>query len=294
LDAEASARREAAIAKEALATAKEALAAAIEQQAKALSASRAKQLQADVYAEAVRATPALGSAIAKAQQAVQSKSLVYLQYADPSQKAMMARLAAQLDRAGYAAPGSELVRVAPARPDLRYFRKDDADDAVTLAELLTRWNFGPLRPVLVEGYGAQPKQRQFEIWLARSDAAEIDRLLKQIDAPGADERKAAGQQLQDRYTASPPAIAAALALLRPERVDALSINGRINVLYFLTRTAPLAWDPAWAGSAREIAERTLARGNAGDQTKAELERLTRLLDAVRAGEAAPPVANRLS
>ena len=262
-----------------------------EEQAKALNASRAKQLQADVYADAVRATPALGNAIAKAQQAVQSKALVYLQYADPGQKVMMARLAGQLDRAGYVAPGSELVRVAPARPDLRYFRKGDADDAMALAEMLKRWNFGPLRPVLVEGYGAQTKQRQFEIWLARPDAAEIDRLLQQINAPGADERKAAGQQLQDRYIASPTAIAAALALLRPERVGALSVNGRINVLYFLTRTAPLAWDPAWADSAREIAERVLAQGNAGDQTKAELERLIRLLDAVRAGEAAPPAAN---
>lgn len=275
--AEVDAKREAAVAKEALAQARA-----------AQSEAAAVQRQLTV---AERSAPELRAAVEQAQQAqqaVQNKSLVYLQYADAGQKEMMTRLAAQLGKAGYAAPGSERVSAVPSRMELRYFRRDDAAAVAALAELLKRWNFGSLRPVLVEGYGAQVKQRQFEIWLARPDAAEIDRLLTQLDAPGADERKAAGQQLQDRYTASPAAIAAALALLRPERVDALSVNGRINLLYFLTRSAPLAWDPAWAAAARETAERVLARGNAGEQTKTELERLLRLLDAVSAGQAAVP------
>lgn len=258
----------------------------------ALTMANSAQRQLDVvYRAAESNTPDLRAVVQQAQQveqAMQSKSLVYLQYADASQKEIMARLAAQLGKAGYSTPGSELVRVAPARSDLRYFRKDDADDAATLAELLKRWNFGSLRPVLVKGYGAQLKQRQFEIWLARPDPAEIERLLGQLDASGSDERKAAGQQLQDFYTASPQAIAAALALLRPERIDALSVNGRINLLYFLTRTAPLAWDPAWAAGAREAVERMLARSNVGEQTRAELKRALRLLDAVSAGQAAVP------
>ena len=281
------ATREAVVANDARQKAEEAL-------AEARRTSNAAQVQTQLYAEAGRKAPELRNAIALAQQEAQSKSLVYLQFAVPVQEAMIERLRRQLDKGGYTAPGSQQVNAVPSRLELRYFRKDDADDAVALADLLKRWNFGPLQPRFVQGYAAQAKLRQFEIWLARPDAAEIGRLLQQINAGTPEERKPAAQQLLDRYTASPMAITEALALFRPERIDALSASGRINALYFLTRTAPLAWDPALEASGREIAERIRSRANAGNQTSAELERLVRLLDAVKAGEPAPPAANRLS
>ncbi|MBH2042034.1 MAG: ATP-binding protein [Comamonadaceae bacterium] len=261
---------------------------------KALAEARrtwnAAQVQTQLYDEAGRKAPELRNAIVQAQQAAQSKSLVYLQFADPGQEAMTERLRRQLDKGGYTAPGSEQVNAVPSRLELRYFRKDDADDAAALADLLRRWNFGPLQPRFVQGYATQAKLRQFEIWLARPDAAQIGQLLQQINAATPEERKAAGQQLQDRYTASPLAIAQTLALLGPERIDALSPSGLINALYFLTRTAPLAWDSALEASGREIAGRIRSRASVGHQTSAELERLDRLLDAVKAGEAAAPVA----
>ena len=92
------------------------------------------------------------------------------------------------------------------------------------------------------------------------------------------------------YTASTLAIAEALKLLAAERISALSPSGRINVLFFLSRTAPLAWDASLETVGRETIARL--RGDAGQQTAGELQRLARLLDAVKAGEAAPPPANR--
>lgn len=244
-----------------------------------------------LYQEAARTAPEVRRTV---EQAAQSRSLTYVQFADSGQKALAERLRSTLEKAGYAAPGTEQVGTVPSRSELRYFREPDAGDAAALAELLARWNWGAIKPRFVKGYETQTKPRQIEIWLARPDAAEIDRLLQQINAATPEERKAAGQQLQERYTASPLAIAETLALFRPERIDALSAAGRINALYFLTRTAPLAWDPAMEVSGREVVGRIRSRANVGDQTTAELDRLVRLLDAVRAGEPAAPVAKRVA
>ncbi len=273
--------REAVVANEARQQAQEAL-------AEARRTWNAAQAQSQLYAEVASKAPELRNAIAQAQQAAQSKSLVYLQFADASQQEMTERLRRQLDQGGYTAPAPEQVKAVPPQLELRYFRKVDADDAAALAEMLRRWNFGPLQPRFVQGYATQAKLRQFELWLARPDPVEIDQLLKQINAATPEERKAAGQQLQNRYTASPVAIAQTLALLSPRRINALSASGRINALYFLTRTAPLAWDFALEANAREIAEHIRSSANVGYQTNAELERLFRLLNAVQAGEAAPP------
>ena len=239
-----------------------------------------------VYQEAVRTAPEVRRTV---EQAVQSRSLTYLQYSDPGQKALVERLRLHLETAGYAAPGSEQVAAAPSRSELRYFREADAGDAAALAELLARWNWGAIKPGFVKGYEARTRPRQIEIWLARPDAAEIGRLLQQINAATPEQRKAAGQQLQDRYTASPLAIAETLALLGPKNFDSLSASGRINALYFLTRTAPLAWDPALVADGREVVEIIRSRADVGAQTGGELDRLARLLELVRAGEAAASV-----
>ena len=50
----------------------------------------------------------------------------------------------------------------------------------------------------------------------RPDAAEIGRLLQQLDAASVDDRKAAGQRLQDDYTASTLAVTEALKQLATE------------------------------------------------------------------------------
>ena len=80
-------------------------------------------------------------------------------------------------------------------------------------------------------------------------------------------------------------------MLRPEHFDALSANGRINALYFLTRTAPLAWDSVQENAGRDALAFLEARNKTnalGNQTWAEVKRLAALLDAVKAGSPIPP------
>ena len=239
------------------------------------------------YAAATRGVPAVRERV---EQALVNKSLVYLHFAEASQQATMERLKASLAKTAYSAPGIEQVRVVPSRSELRYFRAADAAAAGDLSKLLDRWNWGSLQLRLVEGYESKSQLRQFEIWLARPDTAEIGRLFQQLNAASADDRKFAGQRLQDAYTASTLAVTEGLKQLAAERVSALSPSGRINMLYFLTRTAPLAWDAGLETTGRETVARL--RRDAGQQTAAELQRLARLLDAVRAGDPAPPAENR--
>ncbi len=291
-------RRDAAVARENAQLSKEAtelqqkLADEERQRSEDLAAA-ARRAQAELdetarqYAAATRSEPALRQKVA---QALVNKSLVYLHFADPSQQAATERLRASLAKASYSAPGTEQVRAVPSRSQLRYFREADAAAAGDVVKLLEQWNWGQLQLQLVKGYETQSLLRQFEVWLAQPDATEIGRLLQQINADTADVRKTAGQKLQDDYTASTLAIAEALKLLAAERISALSPSGRINVLFFLTRTAPLAWDASLETVGRETIARL--RGDAGQQTAGELQRLARLLDAVKAGEAAPPPANR--
>ncbi|MFT4103294.1 MAG: hypothetical protein QM674_20140 [Burkholderiaceae bacterium] len=229
-----------------------------------------------------------------------SKPIVYLQYRDDGQRALAQRLGRQLGGKGYSAPDVEKVRAGPRRLELRYFRKEDAADATELAKLLQGWNWGPVKPTLIGGFENRSLLRQFEIWFGPVDHAEIERLVAQIDAPTAEVRKSAAQTLQSDYPASPEAIATVLRLFEPDRIDGLSPSGRLNALYYLTRTSALAWDDELRRSARELLARVGGRADVGEQTRAELERLRQMLDSqaaearaeAAAGEPGPSPARR--
>ena len=127
-----------------------------------------------------------------------------------------------------------------------------------------QWGVSDVRVKFVHGYASQTQIRQFEIWLARPND-DLDRLFQSLISATKDERVAAAQTLQTKYASSPAAIALALGLLAPDRIDALSADGRMNLLYFLTRTAPAAWSPslellarerlAWAAAQEKLARR---------------------------------------
>jgi len=255
---------------------------------RALAETRRNRWQQEQFAQAAQQSPALRAAVAQVEQSIQSKSLVYLQYAGAEQGGMMARLRSQLGKRGYSAPGAEKVGVTPSRSELRYFRKDDASAAQELADVLKTWGLAPVAVRYVPGHDDQTRGKQFEIWLAQVDAAAIGRLLTQLNADTPTERRAAGQTLQDLYTASPEAISQAMKLFEADARGELTDNGRINLLYFLTRTKPLAWDDALEKRARELISRYQARDDIGRMTRAEINRLERLLDAVKAGEATYP------
>ncbi len=218
---------------------------------------------------------------------------VYLQFADAAQQAEVERLRGQLAQAGYKAPKAERVSQVPSRTELRYFRPGDANDAQALAANLQRWGFDGVMARYVPGYAESAQRQQFELWLARPVGnAELAQLVQDLDAPDKARRLAAGQALQSRWLASTDAIAAVLALLDDGRIETLTETGRLNALYYLTRTVLTAWTPSLAQRGRAAVARIAAREKAGvkvgDQTREELNRLNAMLDAVEAiGKVSP-------
>jgi hypothetical protein len=281
VDAEQRARTEASEAAAARARAEDAL-------AEVRRAAAEAKVQAHAIAEVTRGAPQLRT---KIDEAVTSASLVYVQFADPGQRELADRLRLQLQKSRYQAPGVEKVGTVPSRTELRYFRTADKKAALDLADLLKRWNFGALEPRFVQGYEARAQLQQFEIWLARPDPSEIARRVQSLNAPVKAARSAALEALETQNSASPLAIAETLTLFSADRIDALSPEGRFNALYFLSRTAPLAWEPKLEASGREVVARLEARQklgvSIGDSTRNEIERFLRVLDAAKAGEAAP-------
>jgi hypothetical protein len=227
------------------------------------------------------ASPELQRQIEDLQAKVGAKPLVYVQYASSRQAEFAAQLQSKLNAADYSAPGTEQVTAAPARNEVRYFRKEDESAARELAARLRDWGVTDVNVKLVQGYEARTQVRQFEVWLATD---EIDRLFQSLTAASQADRQDAGQTLQTRYAASPAAIAAALKLLSPESVLKLSVDGRINILYYLTRTDPDAWNAALVQQARDglhwLADQEKTGLQIGSQTRAEIQRLKSLLERV--------------
>jgi len=242
--------------------------------------------QREVYRKALIGKTELQQEIKRA---VQDRRVVYLQYADPGQRRAVEALRPHLNRAGWSAPGSERVQSAPGNAQIRYFRDADGEDARSLSALFKRWGWGVVRPEFIKGFETESQISQLEIWLARPNSGELARLLKAIDSPVKDDRLKALQALVDSHVASPAAIAAALDMASAANLDKLSSPGRFNLLYFLARSAPLAWDDKLAGIGRETLARVRTRSEVGKDSLEEIARAERLLDAVAAGEAFAPM-----
>ena len=243
-----------------------------------------QQAQAAVLQRVTQGSPRARNDVA---QAVANKPVVYLQYADPAQQAEAERLQKQLLGAGYRAPGIDLVKAVPEANELRYFRDTDADTARQLAAQLGRWGIAPLSVKAVSGFDNRSAVRQFELWLARPRADNVRQLARQLLAPDKQDRLAAGQALQSRHTGSTEAIDAVLSLLEPSRQAGPSVEGRINALYFLSRTAPGAWTDELQRRGRVVVARIESGddgvGPVGSQTRAELDRFKSLLQSLQLG-----------
>jgi hypothetical protein len=108
---------------------------------------------------------------------------------------------------------------------------------------------------------------------------EINRLVLQINANSADDRKAAVARLEREYSSSSAAISLVLDLYSSDRISALSPSGTINGLYYLSSTDPQAWSSPIVKAARETVARISER-NPGEQTKAAIEKLKKFLDSL--------------
>ena len=259
------------------------LAEAAAAEARRLSAGYERQRQ---LLESVRgAAPQLEAKVQQSMQAAQAQPVVYLQFADERQRALAEQLRKRLATAGYQAPAVERVRSVPRRTELRYFRDDDAarGSAAALAAVLRDWGVAQATPRFVTSQtGVATRWLQFELWLALpADTDPLSQLAAQIDADDKARRLQALQTLKNDHASSPEAVAAVLSLLGPDRVDALSTEGRFNALWFLARTNQAAWTPGLAQAGREAAARLRERARVGvplgKDSTAEMAALEQLL-----------------
>ncbi|GCL66264.1 nSTAND1 domain-containing NTPase [Pseudaquabacterium pictum] len=260
-------------------------AARIPQLEKALEAA---QLQAAQREAAWRRQQAETAAARQSLQSERPQPVLYLQFADAGQRPEVERLRQALAQDDLRVPPAELVRQVPQRHQLRYFRAEDAALAQSLAARLAQLGLPGVQPVLAATDATVAQRQQVELWLARPDAtAELARLVPDLDSPDKARRLAAGAALQNRWLAAPEAIAAVLGLFDAGRIETLGETGRLNALYFLSRTVLTAWTPDLAQRGRAAVARIAAREKAGvavgAQTRAELDRLNAVLDAVQAG-----------
>lgn len=231
---------------------------------------------------------AIVSARATTMSALATNKLVYIQYGEESQKPVALSLQHLLGYAGWSVPGVERVASVPPSDELRYFRAEDANAAAKLVAFLNQQGgFTNLKPKRIDGLAHSTQEQQFELWLARPDAANLNQLADNLNATSKDQRLAAGQILQSRYTDSQEAVAAVLALFEPNRLGTLSAEGRFNSLYYLSRTSSAAWTSELERKGRAAVDLIYQRDREGvaigSQTRAELQRFVLVLDAFRAG-----------
>lgn len=108
---------------------------------------------------------------------------------------------------------------------------------------------------------------------------DLNRLVLQMNAMSADERKGAVAQLIKNYSVSPLAVSLTLDRYQPDRLKTLSPSGQINGIYFLAATDPQAWTPQHKKAAEQLVTRLRAQG-VGSQTGAALDNLEKLLKAL--------------
>jgi hypothetical protein len=127
---------------------------------------------------------------------------------------------------------------------------------------------------LQQSPNAQVRQaaEQGAVAIAAIENAELNKLVLQMNAPNADDRRRSTGRLERDFADSSAAISLVLTQLSAAQMDKLSPSGLINSLYYLSRTEPGAWTADEVTVATETIPRIRAK-NAGPQTQAELARV---------------------
>jgi hypothetical protein len=209
--------------------------------------------------------------------AASAKPRVYIQLRTGADAARLDTLKRALAQAGFDVPKEQVLDTGPTSNELRYFRKNDraaAEKAVTVlkqaADVVAHVEY-------VSGLEESRTVRRphLELWLAPAGA--LTALVKDLDHSAEEVRKAAGAQLAREHRSNPEAISLVLATLSEQSLASLTANGRVNALYFLTRSDPNAWSDDHKRAARDIIDRVRGRERegvaVGAQTASELQRL---------------------
>jgi hypothetical protein len=115
------------------------------------------------------------------QAVVDKPRLIYLHIPDAGHARFAAAFAQQLEQQGYLPQPVERVVVGPAVTELRYFRTIDRGDAERLAGTLSGLGLRDVQTHYVPGFDAG-RLEQLEVWFGPSDAQEITRLERQLNA----------------------------------------------------------------------------------------------------------------
>ena len=117
--------------------------------------------------------------------------------------------------------------------------------------------------------------------LASTQEESAIRLVTQMTADTAEERKAAVALLIDQYRESPSAISATLRLFEDPTFSSLSPSAVINAFIFLGRTDPKTWRLDQVQSANQAIAKVESRGRHGTQTEQAIQSLRENLSQTR-------------
>jgi hypothetical protein len=144
-------------------------------QTKTAESERKKTVQA--LAEARKAQTEAASVVRKSAQSYVSPTAaqtprVYIQISSEQQRTQARMIQERIKRAGFLAPGVELLSVGPNRTELRYFKKSDETEAQQIAKTIASAG-APPTVVLVPGFeqSATMRPKHYELWLASPRAS---------------------------------------------------------------------------------------------------------------------------
>ena len=211
------------------------------------------------------------------QPGVPTKPRIYIQVRAREEIQRVAAVKSALARNGFEVLKEQVLDTGPTVSELRYFRADARPFAEQAIDIMRTAGMGGIRLKQVRGVddAAGTARSHLELWLAPAGA--LQALVRQLDHESEDVRKAAGARLAREHRTNPEAIGLVLETLSEASLASLTANGRINALYFLTRTDPTAWSDDHKRLAKDILDRIRSREQSGvavgAQTGEELKRL---------------------
>ena len=205
---------------------------------------------------------------------------VYIQVRSQGDLARAREIAQALRTAGISVPPAQVLDTGPSANEVRFYREGDRAKAEEIARAVERSGEEMTRVSYLAGFENSTKIREddFELWLAPGNV--LSTLVQQLNDPADNVRKTAGGRLARDHRANPDAIDLVLGTLSGGKLRSLSSDGRINALYFLSRSELSTWTDKQRKQALEAIERIRkGYGDApvGEQTNQALDALEQKL-----------------
>ena len=205
---------------------------------------------------------------------------VYIQVRNQADIGRAREIADTLRDGGFSVPPTQVLETGPSANELRFFRQAERAKAEEIARAVDKAGDESTRVAYLAGFenSRTIRENHFELWLAPVNV--LPTLVKQLNDPVDTVRKTAGGRLARDHRANAEAIAMVLSTMSAENLGSLTSNGRINALYFLTRSELSVWTDKHRKLALEAIER-IRKGYGdvpvGEQTSQALDGLEQKL-----------------